>query len=270
MGEIAGLHYEEHGPAGAPAMILSSGLGGLAAFWAPNLDALAAGHRVVAYDHRGTGRSDRALPPGLTVDDMAGDVLALMDGLGIERATLIGHAAGGAIGLSLALRHPERLDRLVVVNGFSRPDPHFIRCFETRLTLLRDSGVVAFVRAQPLFLYPARWISENSDRLDAEEAGQIEHFQGAQNVEARVGALLGFDIDERLAEIATPTLLIAAEDDMLVPDSCSDRLAEGLPDVRFDLMLGGHACNVTEPAVFDKIVGAWLAGAPEEPEEGAE
>jgi aminoacrylate hydrolase len=264
MPQIGGLYHEEHGPADGPPLILSAGLGGSAAYWAPNLRALAAGHRVILYDHRGTGRSDRALPPGLTVDDMADDVLALMAGLGVARATLIGHAAGGVIGLAIALRAPERLDRLVVVNGFSRADPHFARCMEIRLALLRDSGVDAFVRAQPIFLYPARWISDHFERVEAEEAGQIEHFQGKANVEARIDALLAFDIDSRLAEIATPTLLIAAEDDMLVPDSCSDRLAGGMGNAGLDLMLGGHACNVTEPAVFDKILGAWLAGAPQE------
>jgi aminoacrylate hydrolase len=264
MPDIGGLFYEEHGPADGPPLILSAGLGGSAAYWAPNLEALAAAHRVIAYDHRGTGRSDRALPPGLAVDMMADDVIALMDGLGLERATLIGHAAGGAIGLAIALSAPERLDRLVVINGFSKPDPHFIRCMETRLALLRGSGVEAFIRAQPIFLYPARWISENFERLDAEEAGHVAQFQGAGNVEARINALLAFDIDERLAGIATPILMIAAEDDMLVPDSCSDRLVEALPNAGLQLMLGGHACNVSEPAVFDKILGAWLTGALEE------
>lgn len=160
MAEIAGLHYEIRGAADGPPLILSAGLGGSAAYWAPNLDALARRHRLILYDHRGTGRSDRALPPDLSVDDMADDVLALMDGLGLAGASLIGHAAGGAIGLALALKAPHRLDRLVVVNGFARPDPHFRRCFDTRLALLRDSGVAAFLRAQPIFLYPARWISE--------------------------------------------------------------------------------------------------------------
>jgi aminoacrylate hydrolase len=260
MGEIAGLYWEEQGLADGPPLILSAGLGGSAAYWAPNVDALAAEHRVILYDHRGTGRSDRALKPDLSIDDMADDMLALMDGLGLVSATLVGHAAGGAIGLALALRSPERLDRLVVINGFAKADPHFIRCMETRLALLHGSGVEAFVRAQLFFLYPARWISANIARIEAEEAGQIAHFQGAANVEARIAALTAFDVDDRLPDIATPTLLIAAEDDMLVPDSCSDRLVEGLADARLDLMLGGHACNVTEPAVFAKIIGAWLAG----------
>lgn len=261
MGEIAGLYYEEQGVADGPPLILSPGLGGSAAFWAPNLAALAREHRVILYDHRGTGRSDRALPRGLTVDHMADDVLALMDGLGLERATLIGHAAGAVIGFAIALRAPQRLSGIVAINAFAKADPHFIRCMETRLALLRDTGVEAFVRAQPLFLYPARWISENWGRLVAEEAGHITHFQGAANVEARIAALAAFDIDDRLGDIATPVLLIAAEDDMLVPDLCSDRLADGLPYAQLDLMLGGHACNVTDPVVFDKILGAWLASA---------
>jgi len=261
MGEVAGLYYEEHGPADAQPVILSPGLGGSAAYWAPNLDALAGDHRVILYDHRGTGRSGRRLQPNLTVDDMADDVLALMDGLGLARASLVGHAAGGVIGLALALRQPHRLDRLVVINGWSRPDPHFARCMETRLNLLRGSGVAAFVRAQPIFLYPARWVSENDARLDAEEAGHIAHFQGMANVEARIAALAAFDVDARLGAIAAPTLLIVAEDDMLVPASCSERLARGLTDATLMPMLGGHACNVTEPVIFDKMLRGWLATA---------
>ena len=251
MGEIAGLYWEEHGPPDGPAVILSSGLGGSGSYWAPNLAPLAERHRVILYDHRGTGRSDRALPADLDVDDMAGDVLALLDGLGLERVALVGHAAGGVIGLALALRQPERLASLVVVNGFAAPDMHFLRCMATRLDLLEHSGVLAFVRAQPLFLYPARWIAEHIARVEADEAGHVAHFQGTANVAARIGALATFDITDRLGEISTPTLLIAAEDDMLVPDLCSEQLERGLPHARLERMRGGHACNVTEPEAFN-------------------
>ena len=260
MAEIAGLYWEEHGPADGPPVMLSPGLGGSAGYWAPNLAALAERHRVILYDHRGTGRSDRALPAGLDVEDMAEDVLALLDGLGIARAGLVGHAAGGVIGLSLALSHPERLASLIVVNGFARPDPHFVRCMETRLALLEHSGVVPFVRAQSLFLYPARWIAEHWARLEAAEADLIAQFQGAANVEARIGALAAFDIEGRLGEIETPVLLIAAEDDMLVPDLCSERLERGLPHARLERMRGGHACNVTEPDEFNRHMLEFLGG----------
>jgi aminoacrylate hydrolase len=268
MGEVAGIYWEEHGPTDGPPLILSPGLGGSGNYWAPNLDVLAADHRVILYDHRGTGRSSRDLAFNVSVENMAKDVLLLMDGLGLASATLVGHAAGGAIVLALALAAPERLDRLVVINGWSRPDPHFARCFETRLALLRGSGVRAFIRAQPLFLYPARWISRNDALLSAEEAQQLQHFQGAPNVEARIAALTDFDVDARLADVGTETLLIVAEDDMLVPASCSERLAEGLANATLARMTGGHACNVSEAEHFNRILGDWLRRA--ESSEGAE
>jgi len=263
MGEVAGLYWEAHGPEDGPPLILSPGLGGSAAYWAPNLDALAADHRVILYDHRGTGRSSRELAFNVSVEDMATDLIALMDGIGLADAIMVGHAAGAAIGLALALRAPERLGGLVLVNGWSRADPHFLRCFETRLALLRGSGARAFIRAQPLFLYPARWSSANEARLAAEEEAQLRYFQGMPNVEARIAALAAFDVDGRLGEIETPTLLIAAEDDMLVPASCSERLAAGLPAATLERMQGGHACNVTEAEHFNRILRDWLARSPE-------
>ena len=260
MGGVAGLYYEEHGPAGAPPLILSSGLGGSGAYWAPNLDALAAAHRVILYDHRGTGRSDRALPEQLSISDMAGDLLALMNGLGIERASLIGHAAGACIALAVALEAPERVENLFLVNGFARPDPHFVRCFETRLALLRDSGVAAFVHAQPIFLYPANWCSWNAERLMDEEAEQLRHFQGPANVEARIRALLAFDVVDRLGEVRAPTVAFATEDDMLVPSSCSNLIGEGISfAIVQGIQWGGHACNVTNPDEFNDIMLGWLA-----------
>ena len=260
---IAGLHFEEHGPPDAPAVILSAGLGGAGGYWQPNVAALAERHRILLYDHRGTGRSDRTLPAGLTVEDMAQDVISLMDGLGLERAHLVGHAAGGMIGLALALAAPGRLASLAVVNGWTRLDPHTARCFEVRLDLLRDTGPRAYLRAQPLFLYPATWISEHRNALDFELEGHLAHFQGTQNLEKRVAALQAFHVDDRLGEIAAPVLAIAARDDMLVPYTCAIGFAGQIPGAAVELMdWGGHACNVTDPEGFNRILLAWLAGAP--------
>ena len=260
MPEVGGLHYETFGPADGEPLILSPGLGGGGAYWAPNIPALAARYRVIAYDHRGTGRSERDSPPPASVDDMADDMTLLMDGLGIERAHVVGHAAGGIMGLSLALRVPQRLKTLVVVNGWSKLDPHFARCFETRLALLRDSGSEAYVRAQPIFLYPASWASAHSERLDAEAAGHLAHFPAPEMVEARIAALRAFDIDDRLGEIAVPVLLLVAEDDILVPAPCSHRLAAGIPNATLASMpWGAHSCNVTKPQDFDRLVLDWLA-----------
>jgi aminoacrylate hydrolase len=266
MPNAAGLWYEWHGPEDGEVLILSAGLGGSANYWAPNLPALAERFRVLAYDHRGTGRSDRELPDTLTVEDMAGDLLALMDALGIAQAHLLGHALGGMIGMAAALAAPERLGRLVVVNGWARLEPPTARCFDVRLSLLRDSGPEAFVRAQPIFLYPANWLALNAATIEADAAAQLSHFPGAEILEKRIAAARAFDIQDRLGELGSPLLTVSAEDDILVPSLASSRIIDLLPPDNLGteviMQWGGHACNVTAAEDFNAFIPAWLAGEP--------
>lgn len=255
MPHAAGLYYELQGPEHGAPLVLSSGLGGSADYWKPNIEALSEDRRVLTYDHRGTGRSERGLPANLTADDFAEDIIALMDAVGWQRASLVGHAAGGVAGLRLARKEPDRIDRLVVVNGWIKADPHFLRCFEARLNLLRHSGIEAFLRAQPIFLYPAEWISAHIDALDAELPHQLAAFPGAETMERRIGALAKFDASAWIATLKNPTLALGAYDDMLVPWTCSEALAAANPCIRrANMAWGGHACNVTDPDTFNRIV----------------
>ena len=240
-------------------MLLSAGLGGSASFWAPQMEALQRRFRVLLYDHRGTGRSARELTVPHSVDAMAADMRIVMDAAKVRQAHIVGHAAGGLAGLSLALKSPKRVGKLVVVNGWSRPDPHIARCFEARVALLRKSGKRAYVRAQPIFLYPAAWISENTARLDAEEEHMVKGFPSVDVMLARIEALRAFDIDAKLPKIAAPVLVSASADDMLVPVTCSKRLAERLPNATLDITpWGGHGMSVTDPDVFNATLVEFL------------
>lgn len=259
-----GLYYEVHdGPSDASTVLLSAGLGGSGAFWAPQMEALTARFRVVLYDHRGTGRSNRDLPKPYAVADMARDMAGIIAALGKEAVHVVGHAAGGLAALQLALDSPSRVLSVTVINGWSRPDPHIARCFRTRISLLNDSGPEAYVHAQPLFLYPADWISQNAERLAEEEIQHLAGFQGRDNMLARINALLAFDIDSRLGEIACPVLVSASADDMLVPSLCSRRLAERLPNATLDVApWGGHAFTAMVPDAFNAALIAFLSGEP--------
>ena len=258
--EAAGLHYEIHGREDRDPLILSSGLGGSGDYWKPNVRALAEHFRVIVYDHRGTGRSDRALPETVSVDDLADDIAVLLDALGIERAHIMGHAAGGVAGLALALRSPRRLRKLVVVNGWARPDPHFLRCFAARLSLLRNSGAEAFLRAQPIFLYPATWISLHDAALESDLPYHLADFPSQATLEKRIAALAAFDVAGRLVALTTPLLALAARDDMLVPWTASEAF-EAAPNASTATMSwGGHACNVTDPGTFNLLVLDYLRG----------
>lgn len=247
--------------AGAETVVLSAGLGGAAAFWAPQMAALEARYRVLAYDHRGTGANAGPLPEPYTIAHMAADVAGLLEAAGIARAHVVGHALGGLVGLQLALEAPGRLVSLVLVNAWDRLDPHTARCFEARLALLRHVGPEAYVKAQPIFLYPAAWLSAHADRMTRDDAQGIAHFQGAPALEARVAALRRFDVADRLGAIGVPTLVAASRDDVLVPYTCSERLARGLPNATLSLVPeGGHGFTVTEPEPFNRTMLRFLAG----------
>ncbi|MEA3010320.1 MAG: aminoacrylate hydrolase [Sphingomonadales bacterium] len=252
MPHAGGLWYEFHGPEDGPVLILSPGLGGSGSYWAPNLAALSKAHRVLLYDHRGTGRSGALGDETVSIASMAADVVGLMEELGISRPYFLGHAIGGLIALELG----GALAKRVVVNGWPRLDPHTQRCFDTRLELLRASGPEAYVRAQPIFLYPAGWSSMNSGMLDVEAEHQLERFPPALTVERRIAAARAFELRPGPA---CPTLLIAAADDVLVPALCSQLLAGELANATVAQMeRGGHACNVTEPDAFNRLVLEFL------------
>lgn len=254
MPKIAGLYYETHGARRAPPVILSSGLGGSASYWEPNVAALAEHFRVVTYDHRGTGRSTRDLPDMVSVDDLARDILELMDRQNIECADIVGHAAGGVAGLALAAIAPKRLRRFIVVNGWAKPDAHFQRCFTARLALLRHAGVEAYLRAQPLFLYPPDWISINDAWLEAQLPHQIADFPGLSTMSKRISALTSFRLPEGARSLGARALVITAKDDMLVPPSAGMFLTRQLRG-RSLTMSGGHACNVVNAQHFNtKII----------------
>jgi aminoacrylate hydrolase len=254
MPEAGGLYYEEHGSSDAPPLILSSGLGGSASYWRPNIAALAEHFHVISYDHRGTGRSSRALPPSTSVEDMSADVIALMDALHLESVSFAGHALGGMIGIETAIM-TTRIDKIVVINGWRILDPHTRRCFDVRLDLLRDSGPAAYLRAQPLFLYPPDWISAHNADLIEEARHQLADFPGAETVEKRIAAVRAYDPELIDLNATSAWLVIATRDDMLVPLASALDVAAPIHWAdTFTFDWGGHACNVTDPDTFNRIV----------------
>lgn len=255
------LFFEVAGPDDAPTVLLSSGLGGSAAFWSPQMPALLdAGLRVITYDHRGTGRSPRALPPDCRIEHLAADIADVLDATATPSCHLVGHALGGLAGLQFALDAPARVDSLTLVNAWSRPNPHSARCFDARLALLDAGGARAYAEAQPIFLYPAAWCAAHAGRVRDEVAHAIAHFPGEASVKARIAALRAFDVDARLREIRVPALVAAATDDTLVPWTCSQRLADCLPlALLAQVPHGGHAHTVTEPEAFNRQLLGFLS-----------
>jgi aminoacrylate hydrolase len=238
--------------------MLVTGLNGVGSFWAPQVPDFARDFRVVTHDHRGTGRSTHSRIR-YSVDQMADDVLRLMDRLGIARAHVVGHSTGGAIGQVIAQDHPDRLETLVLSATWAGPDPYFRRLFEMRKQILLASGVEAYVRSSALVLAPPWWVSANDAALDALHREQAAASAPVEVVASRIDAIVAFDRRARLREIRTPTLCIVAADDMVTPRFYSDELAERIPGAKLHVLDGGgHFVPQIFPDRYNAAVGAFL------------
>src|SRR5258708_32943646 len=160
---------------------------------------------------------------------MADEAAMVLAASGTAAAHFVGHALGGLVGLALAQRQPDRVSSLTVVNGWAIANAHTRRCFDMRLALLKHDGPQAYVRAQPIFLYPADWLARHEARVAQEEAHGLAGFQGDNNLRAPIAALLAFDARPGLAALRLPTLLLSARDDVPVPSMMSEELAASHP-----------------------------------------
>jgi aminoacrylate hydrolase len=250
------LYYEVHGA--GPPLLLAAGLGGVGAFWKPQLEALIPHFRVVLHDHRGTGQSSRDRI-AYSVGQMAQDVLDLADGLGIGRFHFVGHSTGAAIGQELMLRHAGRIIAAVLSAGWTRRDPWFRRCFEMRNRILVECGPEAYVRAQALFLYPPWWVSAHPELLAKMETAMIAQLPPPEIVSSRIAALMAYGPGDELATIRTPTLVIGADDDHLTPPHYSMDMHRLIPDSDLAILPdGGHFYTTSRAAEFNETVLGWL------------
>ncbi len=255
------MYYEIHGltSPNAPTIVLSSGLGGAAKFWQPQLADFTQDYRVITYDQYGTNKSAGELPSNYSISDMADELAALLKKLEVQACHFVGHALGGLVGLQLSLSKPDMLQSLVLVNAWSSPNPHTLRCFDIRKALLAANRKDMYLQLQALLLYPPDWIAANARHLEEEEAHLLNHFPNVDNLLARIAALSAFDIDGELPEIKTPTLAVANKDDTLVPWQRSQTLADAMPNAALSVMeYGGHASSITVPSAFNKLVLEYL------------
>jgi len=245
-------------------LILSSGLGGHASFWNPQIEALTEYFHVFTYDQEGCHADSALLPDQYTIADMARQLLQLIKLEKIQRFHFIGHAIGGFIGAELAVLMKSSglgLLSLTCINSWDELDPHTKKCFEARIHLLKSAGAEAYVRAQGLFLYPPAWISKNYQHLEMLENIQLEHFPPIPNVLKRIQAAQQFKINQQHIQALqhSPLHFIANQDDFLVPVHKSSDLKNTLGHGQLSVLASGaHASTVTEPELLNKTILEFL------------
>jgi 3-oxoadipate enol-lactonase len=250
------LHVEVAGE-GAPVVLVHAGICD-SGMWDPQWASFPAVHRTVRYDLRGFGRSP--LRPGPFCH--ARDLLALLDRLGLERASLVGASYGGQVALELAVARPERVDRLVLVDARLPLDDWSdqLRAFaaEEEAALERgdvDAAVEANLRmwvdgpqrppgaADPAVRERVRGMQRRAFEL------QLPVWEQAQEEE------LVPDLAQRFPEVRAPSLVLAGELDVADFRRIAERLAREVPDARHAVVAGAaHLPSLERPAEFDELV----------------
>jgi 3-oxoadipate enol-lactonase len=249
------IHYRCDGADTAPPLVLSNSLGTDLGLWQAQVPALAERFRVVRYDTRGHGGSSIADGP-LRIDDLASDVLRLIDALGIERAHFCGLSLGGMIGMWLGTHAPERIDRLVLANTSARIAPPEL--WEARIAAVRAGGMARIVDA-----VLERWFTTGFRAREAETVARIRRMLETTPAEGYIAccaAIRDMDQRESVAAIRAPTLVIAGSADVATPPENARVLVERIAGARYHELPTAHLSNIEEAAAFTAAVVAFLAG----------
>jgi 3-oxoadipate enol-lactonase len=239
-----------------PPLLLIQGLGYDRRGWEPIVPGLAAGHRVVVFDNRGIGESDRPDGP-YTAAQMAGDALQVLDEAGIERAHVLGASLGGMIAQELAVAGPERVDRLVLC--CTTPGGlHAVPMPEVTLRLFAEAPTLAPEVALRRFVENALGEDPPAELVEELFALRVANPPDPAGWQAQAAAGMGFQgVDGR---IEAPTLVISGTADNVVDYRNAEVLAARIPGARVELLEGcGHLFFWERPDESVAIIAGFLA-----------
>lgn len=263
--EVAGLrlHVRDSGPKDGPALVMLHGFGSSLHTWEPWAQALDDRYRVIRFDLPGFGLTG-ADPTGDYSDARGVAVLeALLDRLGVLRASLIGNSLGGKLAWMFAVAHPERVDRLVLVapDGFASPGFAYGQPAEVpaMVRLMRYALPKAMLRSSlvPAYGDPAAMTDALATRYyELMLAPGVRDAMIARLEQVRLA-----DPEPLLRRIQAPTLLLWGEKDGMIPVANAQDYLRLLPDARLQVLPGlGHVPHEEVPAVALAPVRAFLVG----------
>jgi 3-oxoadipate enol-lactonase len=252
------VYYESMGEGPAVLLIMGQGMS-LEAGWR-TAELLATQFRVLSFDNRDMGRSDRSLWPYL-VAQMAGDAIAVLDAAGEERAHVYGISLGGMVAQEVALRHADRVSSLVL--GATTPGgPHAIPQDPRVLTFFARVGAMGPEEAEWAsvpYSYGERTRRSHGDRIAEDIVRRLSHAPDALAYLHQVAAAASHSTQRRLADLAVPSLVVHGEQDLLQAPENARLLASSIPGA--ELMLwpeAGHLYVTDEPEA-DRAIARFLA-----------
>jgi aminoacrylate hydrolase len=252
---------EVHGDTPGVPLLLVMGMGGSCRGWLPlQIPEFSRDRRVVIFDHPGVGDSDET-DGDFSTGDLADNAVQVLDALDIERADILGVFMGGMVAQEVALRHPDRADRLVLTGTYARPDAKRRLLLEHWRTLAQSGAPIeTLIRERLLWTL----LDETLEQTDLVQS-MIDFFtrEGApltSEIFARqADACLTHDSADRLGNIRQETLVLCGAHDQLTPPAMHRQLADAIPRAHLVMISSGaHLVMVEAAEQFNHIVVQFL------------
>lgn len=256
------LYYEIHGT-GEP-LVLVMGIGYDSTLWTlAQVPALSQKFQVIIFDNRDVGRSSQAAS-AYTIADMADDTAGLMDALEIKKAHVCGLSMGGMIAMEFALRHPGRLDRMIMTGAPGAPARAAFHPIATwNWVKANDKTGEVFACQQFTWLFSSAFLrNTEAVRQTVAMLSSNPNPVGPQAYSRQAEAVLRFDVLDRLAAVKSATLCIVGEQDLLTPVHECREVADRIPGAKFEVIKGdgsSHVVPIERPDDFNGLVRNFLS-----------
>jgi aminoacrylate hydrolase len=255
VGDIT-LNVEERGS--GPAFIFIPGLVGLLNAWEFQVAHFSRRFRCVAFDHRGTGDSDKP-KDAYSTQAIARDAVALMDTLGIEKAHVAGTSTGGCVLQNLAIDYPQRLNCCIFSNTWVKADEYITRVQMTRKHIALSYGPEEYVKVSSLFTNGAMQFRYDLDKVMELEQRALRTVAPVDVLAGRLDMTMAHDRTADLHKIKNPALIIGTRDDATVPSYQSEDLHKAVAGSKLVIVEeGGHYSYRRHWQEWNPIVDAFL------------
>jgi len=229
------LYYEIHGT-GEP-LLLIHGLGLDSGAWIGQVLPLSSSYQVITFDNRGSGRTDAPALPYST-EMMAEDTIALLDALGVDRVHVLGFSMGGLITQVLAIKYPDRVQRLVLASTAAKLPALSRQVIQSWAQLLKEKirpGVR--VRLQLPWLFTNQFLQSDATVDELINLSLRYPYQPTINgFTGQVGACVMHNTLDQLSQIVAPTLVLAGQEDILIPVKASQAMMSNLPNATLQIV----------------------------------
>ena len=252
------IHYEVTGKPGATPILMIQGLGASKNAWNLQRIAMATRFRIISFDNRGAGRSDKPTVP-FTLEQMAEDAIAVLDAAGIETAHVVGASMGGVISQIVAVKHPQRVRSLTLVCTACRNHPWRQELLQSWAKTAEEKGMIEVGKEA------AQWVMSPRSFRRLVPAftwmGPLAALRPRHSFVSQIDAILNTreDLVDQLSTITAPTMVIVGNQDILTPRGDSEEIAERIPNAELVVISGAaHGLMMEHSSTFNKILIEFL------------